>query len=543
MPTYKQLNQSYSDRDDLSQQKLDLLFHGGSKIQKKASIFLPKLNQEQQTTYTNRLEFASYCNYMSEIINDFVATTCSQSISVLPAGDAGDDSTPGELPKLDEFYRLFAQDSDLRGHSLTQVMSHLLETALHNQNGIAWQGVDIPKQSIQGLSQAQVDQLGTNRPYVYDIPWQTIRNYKLDEFGNLVWIVLRDDLKPQLSPLDLVDSTQINFIVWTLTNEGKGKRDVFSKTYKDTEAPNDEDEFGSPTETDLTGFLGIPIRCMHIPAGLRIGANLFAPQIEHFRTKSSYDYALFRNASPIPVYKQGNDLEQVGNVIAEQVNRAESFRADMQNKGMVVITSEDSIEMVEALGSSLALMAQSLTDISDEIHSISKQMATSISASSGSGNAAASGKAKVQDNKAKELICSQYGLCIRDHVKGIYSLLSQSKGDTNVVWNVQGLSDYRIIESDEVIAKATSTSLMPILNYSKTLKKEFFKDIAIELAPDCDKQTQFTIAQEISDSVDSEPSEQDTLSMLNTPPEDDKEQDGKSSNTSKKKDNSKASAN
>lgn len=506
---YKILNQRNQDLPpELEQQKLDLLFHGGQPILKQADLFIPRLKTERNPTYKNKLEYANYHNHLAKSINDFVGTTFSKTLSVLQAGDSNDPDSPGEPPS-DYFYREFESNADLKGHSLEQVARHILQKSMHHLCGKAWLGVDLPD-VIPATTQLQQEQQQL-RPYVYNIPWQSVMDYKQDQFGNYLFFITRDDDDSRQTVDDPGNTCTISFTVW-INENGKVRCDTYSRTYQEPLKPMDQDDIPL-VNSRLTTFPRIPVFEFCLPATLNPGTLLYSPQIAHFRLKTSITFALSRNAQPVLAVKLADQFDAV----SADPNRGQTAKQKLENDGVVVLAEKDSIDFHEPLGSTLMVLQQEIKDTEEEIAGIVHQMGTSTG--KGKSNAAQSGLSKQQDNDAKALVCSALGVQMKDFISHVYQFLSDFKQET-IIWRVHGLSDYRIVDATDLLAKATSLNLIPVTNYSKTLKAELYSSVALELVPDVSPDTAAQIKMEIIDAIEKEPDDVNLMQYDNNQEED-----------------------
>ena len=484
----KQLNPELPSYDN--QCKLDLLFHGGSNVLENASMFIPQLLTEKPKTYKNKLQYANYNNYVAKTINDLVSTTFSKTISVLQASDSKDQNSPGEPPK-DEFYTLFNKDADLQGNSFECVLRHQQQKSMHHLTGQSWLGIDFTDENKEVMTELQFKQSG-KRAYVYNIQWETVRDYAKDKFGNYLFFITENLDNSRKSIDDDGSKYSIIFNVWTLNQSNNAVLSVYSRTYKQQQQPDDNDEFPLVSETP-TSFRRIPIVEYRLPPTINIGELLFSPQITHYRLKTSLTFALARNAQPILFGTVKGPLDT-----AADPNRGISVRSSAESNGISVGDIGDTLEFVEPSGSTLDILKNEIKEIENNIASLTYQMAQSTG--KGTTNAAQSASSKQQDNNAKALVCAHLGMCAREFAKKVFYIISEAKGD-NTIWKVHGMSDYRIVDQQEVISTAMHLNVNPVLDFSPTLKIEAFTDLAIDMVPDMSPETLAQIKEEISNNV------------------------------------------
>jgi len=143
--------------------EIDDFYQGGYDLQKRAHHYLPKLVNEKDELYSERIKLASYINYLGSITDFFVANLFSQELVVQPASDAKDKNTLGTEPFPDQFYEVFSADADRQGNSLAKVMRGCFLTALLKKRALIT--IDFPSQAeveTQPINRAEEEALGTS---------------------------------------------------------------------------------------------------------------------------------------------------------------------------------------------------------------------------------------------------------------------------------------------------------------------------------------------------------------------------------------------
>lgn len=504
MTKYKILNQDNPCVDRDFDNKLCLLYEGGKAILSNARLFLLKQPMENEAAYQDRLKNATYHNYLAEIVNDDISSLSSKPLSIVPAADATDEGSKGELPDAPEFYQEFVSDADLSGHPFNQIIMEAALKADILQR--AYIGIDMPFVAEEATNRVEEELLQKDRAYLYHIPKESVKDWKKDRFGNFEWIILRSDEVERSSPSSSRDTKIIQFITWIKTDDVvsckieqfiiKANKSGFFREPK----PDDESELVSDK---VVSFSEIPIKEMCLPDGLWTGNLLFPLIIAHFRQKSALDFAETRAAFAVPFYQQSNDLEQIGNAQADKTNRGQNFRQEMQNKGALVGTEKDKFSFVEPEGHVFELMNEQLKELVDEIHRIKHKQAQSISATKT--QKGRSGASKASDNRAEEMVLIAYATIIKEFAQSLYECIAEFRKD-NVIWQTLGMDDFKMVDRAQLIDEATKQSLITIP--SKTFHKANYLELALNLLPDCDPQTQIQIKQEIDDWVDSKEEDQ-----------------------------------
>ena len=500
---YKLLNQTNPEYDEIEIKKTQLLYEGGKSIIDNANLFILKENIESQTAYDNRLKCASYKNYLSEIVNSYTSEVFNKTLTVMPANDADNKSTPGEnIDTADPFYQEFSNDADLKGNSLVCIIEDALSDAM--VVGRSYLLVDFPKTDQQPSSLYEEETIGASRAYILPIPTLSVIDWEQDDTsGEYTFIKIKSEYTKVVLPDGNGPFKTIRFKIWTKENETVSYK-IYEKQYKQKqnggyENPKKDDEFQVVDEGTVS-FPEIPIVCMVCPSKLCVGNLIGSTCIDHFKRYSSLVYAENRNLFSIPIYKQGPELSDNGDLseIAQNPNRGAQAAAQMRIKGFAVIGPDDDISFAEPEGKVYELVDTQLKELVDEIHKVTHLMATSISATGNAKNL--SGTAKLLDNHSKEIVLTAYGEFVKTFIIKLYDLIAKARNE-DIVWSCLGLDDYKLtMDRDQLLKEATSIQLISIP--SKTFKKAMLSQIASQFLEALTPQEQLVIKDEISQGVD-----------------------------------------
>ena len=500
MVKYKILNQTHPDYDELGTRKLQLLYEGGQSIISNASLFIPKENLESMQAYQNRLQCSSYKNYLSEIINSYTAEVFAKTLTVLPAADADDPSTAGtNIETTDDFYQQFAENADLKGNSLVNLLKCLLSES--TTTGRAYLSVDFPKPDAIPASLLDEEKLGNARAYLLPIPTLSVIDWNIDDTsGTYTFLVLKSEYMNRTSLEGQRLTKIIRFKIWEKQNNGLITWKIYELEIKANKQPKPDDDFPLVDEGSVS-FQEIPIICLECPKELWVGNLVGSLCSDHFKRYSSLVYAENRNLFSIPVYQQGAELTANGDLseITDNVHRGVQAAAQMRIKGFAVTGPEDKIYFAEPDGRAYELVDKQLAELVDEIHRVTHLMANSISNRANANTT--SGVSKLLDNRSKEIVLTAYGEVIKAYVIKIYSLISKARSEY-IVWAALGLDDYKLtMDRDQLLKEATSISLINVP--SNTFKKAMLTQVATQFLNSLTPQEQLVIKDEISKSVDS----------------------------------------
>lgn len=502
---YSTLNTYNPEYCELDVKKLQILYEGGTKIEKNAQLFIHREAMEQsEASYNSRIKCISYRNYFAKIINDYVSDLFSKSFAVSPASDASDGNTPGEDIKLgeaDKFWREFASNTDLQSHNISNVLSDVLTEALCS--GRSYIGVDFPKIDIVPSSRKEEEELGTARAYTIKIPTLSVIDWEVDEFGKYKYLVLKNITFPRATFADKRDKRVTQFKIWQ-KEDGAVKFSTYEIITKIDKEPKKDDPC-LLIEEGIVSFKEIPVLCLEVPTQLWIGGLIGNLCIEHLRRSSSLVHAMNKNLFSIPFYQQGPELPANGdlNSISQNTHRGNQTASQMRMKGFAVGSSEDKISFVEPEGHAYEIINQQLKELVDAIHAIVNQMAAAASATMAQQSAIGrSGLSKMMDNHSKELVLTAYAGLIKEFVIKLYDLVAAGRNE-NIIWSVQGMSDFKIVDRDQLLKEASTISLIRQIAPSKTwIKHNAFRMIN-ELDQNLSTSEQKTIKDEIDEYFDS----------------------------------------
>lgn len=501
---YNTLNQFHPDYDADYNWRLELLFKGGKDLLDNVGSFLVKMENESQAVYQNRLAYATYHPYFNEIGSDIVSQLFSKQLTVVPAVDANDPTTIGDVPEADGFYHEFSSDADLAEHSFSQCLSNIFKQALITKK--AFIGIDFPKvdqlpsdilaeEKIE-LSLRDEEELQLSRAYVYQVPVCTVINWEKDAFGEFKWLILKSEA-PIIQPLKPITHKTISFKYWFIEGS-EVKFQVYEIVCKVNKEPKPTDQVQLVEEGGVS-FTSIPIKELELPDELWLGNIIYPLIIEHLKQRSSLVFAQMRSLFPIVFYQQSGELENIGNPVGDRSSRGDSMRRDLVNKGFLVGTDKDDLKMIELKGESFALINQQLKELVDEIHRVVHQMASSISATSTA--VGRSGASKIEDNRAKEIVLGAYASYIKDFAKKVYTAIAQGRKE-DVIWQVMGMQDYKVVDRDVLLNEVKTLPVVKQNILSKTAYKLYLNNIVGQLNPDASPETQMTIQSEIDQAVE-----------------------------------------
>jgi ParB-like nuclease domain len=483
---WETLNQLRPDYNEDLIRRLRLLYKGGYDIIRHSSKFMPKWNMETPAAYADRLAHAAYQNNFAEIVNDISANLFQKALQILPAADAEIKETPGEEPETPAYYLEFAENADQQKHSIHDILKCLNDRAMTTQ------------QSFLGID------FEDSLPYVYEVDNLSVLDYEVDDFGNFLWVVLRNDTckRDGVSAVrHLITST---FMYWKVENEI-----VSWERYQITYPPEQPPQPSTPVPliaesgSQAVSFKEIPLLCYELPDELFMGGLIGQLCQSLFVRTSSFYHALSRGMYGILVYKQGESDadDDVSSSVEDDDQRGLSNTKNAKAKGAMVAGPNDEVSFVEMKGEAFKVVQEQLKQDKNELYRIVNQMGSIIGGSTSALGSKSSGLSKQIDNRNKEIILSAYANLIRKAAIKIFSIISCAKGE-DIVWQAKGMDNYHEVDNDALMAKVTNLPIIRANILSPTSYKQILQDITAELHPYTNPGTLSIIAKEIDEAVD-----------------------------------------
>lgn len=474
---YRVLNQFNPEYDADRLNRLDLLYKGGQRLIDNAHLFIPQEQGENMYVYNSRLKTIHYDNYLAEIINSYSADLCSKPLSV---------KSP-MTPFYDEFFR----DADLKHHSIADIIRSIFIKACITKS--AFVGIDMPKINLSNeYSLLDEEQSGADRAYVFDIPAHCIIDWEQDDFGNYIWLVIRDEY----SKRNQITSSRITKTICHKVWEQDQKTKLVSyKKYQLTlpirRRPSDNDDC-ILVEQGNVSFKHIPVVRCKLPHELYISGLIANNCTSILQRKSSLYFHQKRGLNAIPVFKQGPEVTPgTFNEKAQDTYRANKINGDIINKGGLHLAENDSFEFVEAKGGAYQIVFEQIKSDINEIHRVTHTMASAISATD-IASSYKSALSKIQDNKAKEIVLTAYADIMKDFIKRVYEVVASGRNET-FPFEINGMDSYRIIDRQQVLLELAQIGQIP----SKTLKIRTWQRLASEMEEDIPSDELDIINQEI----------------------------------------------
>lgn len=488
--------------DEKLRLKIDDLYEGGERIQKRARDYLPQIAWEHSRAYDSRVDgAAAYLPYFSQIVDQFASDLFGQPLTVSAAPDAEDPDSPGKLPD-EEFYSALSDDLDLKGTPLVEAMRREITTALKHQ--VAYLMVDAPVDSAKpAVNRAEEEARGTRRCYAYEVPPEQVLDWELDEFGKFSWVVLHKSERRRASISATRKAVAETWDVWERGDAGgKARWARFRLEWTPETAPTADTPVPA-VDGGESSFPDIPLLRLALPAGLWVGNKIAGPIVEHWRRRSALVGAENRSCVAIPFVTLGSEMgsgpEEIPAERGQDPARGDDPYKKFSRDGFMVGGKDDKLTFAEPDGRAYHVIDQQITALKDEIFRVCHQMAASVTPTAGA--LGRSGLSKQKDGESTAKVLGALGQIVRQFTRELYDLVAKARAE-DVVWAVHGLDSYQTDDREQVIEEALALDQVAIP--SKTFRVEHAVRVAQKVIPGMPPDTIATIRKEIVEGAEQE---------------------------------------
>jgi hypothetical protein len=488
---YKQLNTKHPEYDHKQYDQYNALYEGGKTFEKFKPQFLTKNEIEPPQIFKSRQDNAEYQNFVGPIIDQFAAQLFSSPFKI-----TSEDDKP-----LDSFYTEFQSDVDGGGADLVNFMQNSFINAV--VKGCSWFVAEMPAlpddlaamKAANQLSIDQMDKSGYRRATLCAVDNSQVFDYEMDNYKRLS-IVKIHKCESLLNPATMDRS----FITETWKIYDSQYITTYVHTYKQEDVNKIDPELEIKPKSQVKhGFGAVPVLTLEFPPGLWIMNRVASAQIGHFRSSAQLDWAQRNCAFPMPVFKS-----------------VDKGSPPVLGAGRwILIDSEEEFDFKAPSSDSFASLAERIESKRVEIFRVTQQMAAGISNTAVIGRSADS---KAMDTAATEICLQAYGRYVKEAVEEIFELVSNARGEIEVVFSVEGMNQFN---PEDV------TSTMANLKASKELvlhSPDYLKEIELKISnimlPDLDGPKKDLITKQIEDAFAVLTSKLEPGSSLLEPPSD-----------------------
>lgn len=443
---YKLLCREHPSRDVPRWKRCRALYEGGEELFSDPVVreeTFPRHRDEHEEIYKERIRRAYYIPYAGEIVGHLVASLEEQGVTLSVGGDESAEAYPA-------FYDEFFTDVSKAGGrtvSMDQLLKELIQTALTCR--VAWTLVELPSmrdeegQPIQFGDLGEQERAGALRAYAVPIPPECVIDWEESDNGELVWALLHFADCPRESIFE--DRNRIRHTWWYYERDRWAKFEVI---VKEDEEIRDERIIPLVDEGEHT-FQRVPLARLELPHGLWAMGKLERMARAHLNLRSGLHWAQTQSAFQDLYEFQDNQRQggvTVGDGMASDPNRAIN---QTHGPGYVQLRSkDDDARFIGPDPAAFTEVRESCTDIRDEMHRVTHQMA--LSTDNGSAALKRSGESKKQDKAAASVVLRALGKHLRDVAVDIVRLVSLARGEMDLVgkWTAQGLEQFDLADVD-----------------------------------------------------------------------------------------------
>jgi hypothetical protein len=297
-------------------------------------------------------------------------------------------------------------------------------------------------------------------------------DWEVGDDGLLDWAIVYSSKLRRPSPEDTRS-------IYTETWEVYDRENVrtYQVEYDAKRKPKDKSEVPLIDEK-AHRFNRVPLVRFGLPEGLHLMGRCADAQIEHFQLSCALGWMLRRSAFPIGIWK------------LKDKDSKPSARAGMG----IAIGTDEGFDWAETSGSSASVLQEEIGSQKDEIHRLASQMANSVDNSASS--IGRSGDSKAADAEAAEVCLHAYGDIVKGTVEDIFELISDARGDTDVIFSIEGMNVFNTASIAASLANIKTASDLKI--ESPTLRAELSYKAVDLLLPDASQVVKDKIREEIT---------------------------------------------
>lgn len=446
--------------------RYNALYMGGKTFRDMVAEFLPRQPQDTSEMYSMRLKEACYRSYVGQIVQKYAADLFASHYAIRVTRDA-------KHVELDPYYAATKEDCDGQGTDLTTFFKDRFRQALVTR--ASYWCVEFPRKSPEDLSLTEDEwkAQGYDRARLRAIDASSVLDWEADDEGCFAWV------KTYARSTRRAEPSSPTMIVDTWTIYYPDRVDVHQIEYDPKKKPK-------PTtivpivDSYAHGCARVPILAMRLQDGMWLLDAVADAQIEHFRLSCALSWSLKRCAYPLAVLKMNPNGEKP--VIGQGLG--------------IMIGTEESFGWAEPSGGSLSQLREEIKAQKDEIYRIAQQVG--MSSDSTSSAVARSGLSKMADAEATSACLRDYATVAREAIEATFELISNTRGEYDITFSVEGLSTFNTQDVESIIDAATSAKEAGIEDESDTFRVESHYRIASLVLPsDTAQDTKDKIREEI----------------------------------------------
>jgi hypothetical protein len=473
--TFGALSRTCDEYHGATWRELDDFYESGYQLMANAERYMPKLVNEPEARYRERLQCAAPIGYLAQVVDFFAAKVFTRELAATPkAKDAGGQDAP-------PFYTEFTDNVDRKNTTLSALLEEALATALLKRH--TWIHVDLPatpdEERETFVSLADEEAAGAGRAYCYEVPPEQVLRWKEDDEGVLRWLVRHRVVDPdEGDPLANSGEVIEEFTVWRLAGEfAEWAR--YELRHKVEKKPEDKDPVRL-VASSVTSFPRIPLIQLALPK-FWVGNKIGPLCREHWARRASLVSSQNKSLLAVPWVSRGPEIPALGGGVSEtqsDPHRANDPVGDFQRTGKPIeVGSQDALGYLEPSGSAYTVVDAQLKDLKDEIFRVVHQMAAS--AGNDGASLGRSGLSKQEDRNSESVVLRALGRAVRDLTETIFVLVAMARKDGIETWQAHGLDKYDTTDRAMLLQEALQINAVSIP--SKTFRSKYRSAVALEL--------------------------------------------------------------
>lgn len=464
------LDQKHPSHDAPRWCELEALSKGGNRFRALIAQFLPKNPSESDHVYCQRRSQAHYISYMGAITTYYVAWLFSASMS--PKAYKRGTDTPVET--LPAFYGQFSE-AVCKETSLAHFVRDRFREALTTEKS-HWLLEKPSNNGVVPADMAEHDARDLGRVTLKAIDRAELLDWDEDGEGRLTVVKLHTIVEDR--PTWATPRGEAFVETWRVYDAESCT--TFEYRYKKGERSSDPNfQVNQLGESVPHGFKRVPFITLGVPNELCIGEQTRDSQVEHFRLNNGLSWLIRRTCYAQPVWKLAD---------------ADAPPQIMGAGREIVIGNEDDFMWTAPPNAPFDILQKAIDAKRDEMYRIVHQLAQGLD--NNAETVGRSADSKEIDAAATRILLNAYSSIVCHAVEETYETISESRGDNDYEWSVEGFEGYDTATATTLLANTALANMLSIP--SQTFHKEMSTKAALALLPGADQRVKDTIRDEIN---------------------------------------------
>jgi hypothetical protein len=294
----KTLDQTHPEYDLFADawRKLGLLYAGGTVLKRAAQEVLLRRVKEHSDVYASRQEAFNYTNLLGNIAGWYVSSMFARQPDVLKRMKKVEDPKQAQdavPPEIANWMAQWESDCDKAGTAYVDKWRDVLQHWI--VYGRSWVLLDLPDSAGAAYATlGQQEQAGALDPVVLVYDPQCVKNWATDNYGNLVWAVLKvRTIVPEMLGAPMVRDT---WYCYTQTEVAAYEITTDPAVRGGAEAKEAALAAGYPRRHALSDRNRAPLYPTAAPAGMWFGDRVQLPLLKHLNLENALDWQILQSA-------------------------------------------------------------------------------------------------------------------------------------------------------------------------------------------------------------------------------------------------------